>query len=388
MTCSVCSGGHRNDSALSKRARGTAAYKPFNSIRNFRTATVRLVPGPAPGWLGLNTITHKVSVVPMVVDISRSDSMLSVSSDPEFLRNSFKAVDSAHTAQVVQWYPGHIAAAERQLKEQLQMVDVVLEIRDARIPVSTFHPAVPSWVGSKPNLLVFNRVDMISPENKKLWAEYFTSTDRKVFWTDGKQGDGVKKLTSAMQAVGRTINKKRESRGLLPRPVRACVIGFPNIGKSALINRLLNRKAVQSAPKVGVTRVLQWVRLSDELDLLDAPGIIPANFRDQTAAQRLAMCDDIGEAAYIKSAIAASFILRCRELPHNRKVLERIKQRYGIQPRAGTGEDFVVAVAEKYNYFGDLEKAGARILKDFRTGALGSFALELPQDLERSGQKW
>lgn len=291
--------------------------------------------------------------------------------------------DSGRQAQLVQWYPGHIAAAERHLKEQLQLVDVVLEIRDARVPVSTWHPSVGSWVGQKPRLLVLNRVDMISAQDRAAWSAYYKEQSIPVYWTDGKQGTGVSRVSSALLRVGKQLNEKRSRRGLLPRPVRACVIGFPNIGKSALINRLLNRKAVESARKVGVTRVLKWVRLSNEVDLLDAPGVIPVNFRDQLAAQRLAMCDNIGEAAYVKSQIAAAFIVRCRELPNNRKLLDRIKERYSLQPRAGTGEDFVHAVAAKYNYFGDVEKAGMRILKDFRTGALGEFGLELPEDLNR-----
>ncbi|GAX81043.1 hypothetical protein CEUSTIGMA_g8478.t1 [Chlamydomonas eustigma] len=292
---------------------------------------------------------------------------------------SFAALDKSLHVQMVQWYPGHIAKAERQLKEQLSMVDVVLEIRDARIISSTSHPQVPTWVGSKPRVLVINRADSIQPGDRKQWSAYFQRQGIKAFWTDGKLGAGVSPLRQELLNASVSINEKRARRSLQPRPVRACVIGFPNIGKSALINRLLNRRVVDSAPKPGVTRMLKWVRLGGKLDLLDAPGVIPASFNDQIAAQRLAMCNDIGEAAYVESLVASALIVRCKTLPGNGKLLERLQERYKIDPLGCTAEDFVQGLADKL-FFGDRENAGVRILKDFRNGALGSFALELPPE--------
>mmetsp|Transcript_15033 Transcript_15033/g.40632 ORF Transcript_15033/g.40632 Transcript_15033/m.40632 type:complete len:449 (-) Transcript_15033:226-1572(-) len=290
--------------------------------------------------------------------------------------------DANVQVHMVQWYPGHIAKAERQLKEQLKMVDVVMEVRDARIPIATNHPQVPQWVGSKPCLLVMNRVDMITQADRRTWAAHFKATKQDVVWTDGQRGAGAPGLKSRLLKVSKSINEKRAKRGLQPRPVRACVIGFPNIGKSALINRLINRRAVASAPKPGVTRLLQWVRLSGELDLLDAPGVIPASFNDQIAAQRLAICNDIGEASYIDSLVAAALVIRCKLLPTAPQLLQVLHKRYGVDPLAGSAEDFIVGVADRM-FCGDTEKAGSRILKDYRTGALGKFALELPLDLDK-----
>ncbi|KAF6256390.1 P-loop containing nucleoside triphosphate hydrolase protein [Scenedesmus sp. NREL 46B-D3] len=286
-----------------------------------------------------------------------------------------QVADASFQVNTVQWYPGHIAKAERQLKEQLKMVDVVLEVRDARIPQSTCHPQVPLWIGSKPRLVVINRQDMIAKADRAAWDKHFTST--AVFWTDGKTGSGVHSLRRAALKLSDYINAKRAKRGLAPRPVRACVIGFPNIGKSALINRLLGRRVVESAARPGVTRVLRWVRLGGELDLLDAPGIIPAAFNDQTAAQALAMCNDIGEASYVNSLIAAAMIIRIKSLPRNRPILARLQQRYRVDPLGMSAEDFVVHVAGEL-FGGDPEKAGLRLLGDYRNGALGEFALELP----------
>ena len=310
-------------------------------------------------------------------------------------QDSIRRMDSSLTVQMVQWYPGHIAKAERQLKEQLKMVDVVLEVRDARIIASTSHPQVPSWIGPKPSLLVINRADSIKPEERREWSSYFHSIGKTVYWTDGKLGSGVAKLKDELLRASIELDAKRAKRGLEPRPVRACVIGFPNIGKSALINRLLSRRVVDSAARPGVTRVLKWVRLGGKLDMLDAPGVIPASFDDQVAAQRLAMCNDIGEASYVDSLIATALVVRCKSLsyagegkPGRVHGVHGLTERYKpLDPLEGTAEDYVRLVADRI-FLGDVEKAGARILKDFRTGYLGSFALESPKDIRvQAGHK-
>jgi ribosome biogenesis GTPase A len=198
----------------------------------------------------------------------------------------------------IQWYPGHIAKAEKNLLEQIKRVDVVLEVRDARIPLASTHPQVQEWIGEKPRILILNRVDLISSKAAEMWRDWFRLQGEKPYYTDAKTGKGISILTKIAQATGETLNQRRRDRGMNPRAVRAVVIGFPNVGKSALINRLLKRRVVESARKPGVTRQLRWVRISPEIDLLDAPGVLPGRLTDQAAAYRLAMCDDIGEGAY------------------------------------------------------------------------------------------
>jgi len=307
------------------------------------------------------------------------------------------------------------------------MVDVVLEVRDARIPAATRHPQVPEWCRGKPRLVLINRSDGVSRSDRLAWDAHFRSSTigERVFWTDGQRGKGVAAVRKAALRVGERVNAKRAARGLRPRPVRACVIGFPNIGKSALINRLLGRRVVESAARPGVTRVLRWVRLgqaaaagaggaaagaagaapppapgtggaeaadrgadpsaspfaASPLDLLDAPGVIPAAFGDQVAAQRLAMCDDIGEAAYLNSLVAAALIARIKRLPGRGRsaALKQLERRYRLDARLMTGEAFVARVAAE-SFGGDVENAGARLLNDFRNGRLGNFALETPED--------
>ncbi len=277
------------------------------------------------------------------------------------------------TTPAIQWYPGHIAKAERQLQEQLKKVDVVLEVRDARIPFATYHPLLATWIGSKQKLTILNRVDMIPPNVREMWTQWFEAQGEHPYFANAQQGTGVVAISKAAQSVGVAINQKRKERGMLPRAVRAVVIGFPNVGKSALINRLLNKRVVDSARRAGVTRQLRWVRIGEELDLLDAPGIIPGRLNDQTAAIKLAICDDIGEAGYDRQSIAAAFVELCQELGY----LDGFTARYGMTPTSLSGEEYVHSLAtEKYR--GDVERTAHLILNDFRTGILGNIPLELP----------
>ena len=283
----------------------------------------------------------------------------------------------------IQWYPGHIAKAEKNLLEQLKRVDVVLEVRDARIPLASTHPQVQEWIGEKPRILVLNRVDLISPKAAELWRDWFRLQGEKPYYTDAKNGKGVSVLIKAAQVTGEKLNQRRRDRGMNPRAVRAVVIGFPNVGKSALINRLLNRRVVESARKPGVTRQLRWVRISPELNLLDAPGVLPGRLTDQEAAYRLAMCDDIGEGAYDRQLVTAALIEKIKEMEnHNQNWPHWIPQsplqtRYGVEMADFAGDEYLAQVAQ-IKFQGDVDRTAHHILNDFRKGILGAIALEAP----------
>ncbi|MGF1539727.1 MAG: ribosome biogenesis GTPase YlqF [Pleurocapsa sp.] len=278
----------------------------------------------------------------------------------------------------IQWYPGHIAKAERQLKEQLKRVDVVLEILDARIPLASHHPQIDNWIGEKPKILVLNRMDMIPETVRKDWQQWYLSQKQQLHFSDAKQGKGIKAIKSVAQKTGVAMNQRRRDRGMRPRPVRAVVIGFPNVGKSALINRLVGRKAVISERRAGVTRKLQWVRISDEIELLDAPGIIPWKLENQQNAVKLAICEDIGQASYDNQLVAAAAVDLLAELDFDHV----LQSRYRLNPYAMTGEEYIHEMAERF-YKGDKERVARQILYDFRTGNMGAIPLELPPlDLE------
>jgi ribosome biogenesis GTPase A len=274
----------------------------------------------------------------------------------------------------IQWYPGHIAKAERSLKEQLKRVDVVLEVLDARIPLASHHPQIEEWIGAKPRILILNRSDAIADNIRQKWLEWFKEREEEPYFTNSKQGQGIKPVLEAAQKIGKQVNQRRSDRGLLPRPVRAVVIGFPNVGKSALINRLVKRKAVASARRAGVTRQLQWVRISDEIELLDAPGVIPWRLENQEDAVKLAICEDIGEAAYDNQLVAAVLI----DLLVKLNYVEVLKSRYSLDPSSVTGEEYVFNLGLD-RYQGDTERSARQLLNDFRTGLMGKISLELPR---------
>ncbi|OUL34164.1 ribosome biogenesis GTPase YlqF [Nostoc sp. T09] len=290
------------------------------------------------------------------------------------------ALTQNYKLNVIQWYPGHIAKAEKNLKEQLKRVDVVLEVRDARIPLATHHPQIGEWVGNKTRLLVLNRVDMISPQVRSLWGDYFKRQGEVAYFTNAQHGQGVAAVLKAAQAAGVELNQRRRDRGMLPRPVRAVVIGFPNVGKSALINRLLGKRVVESAARPGVTRQLRWVRISDQLELLDAPGVIPLKLEDQEAALKLAICDDIGEASYDNQLVASELVNilnYLHDVATNLLPQKPLEARYELDSSPHTGEAYLQALAE-HRYTGDVERAARHLLTDYRKGLLGEIPLEVP----------
>ncbi len=276
-------------------------------------------------------------------------------------------------ASPIQWYPGHIAKAEKQLLEQLKLVDVVIEVRDSRILLSSQHPKIDKWVEGKSHILVCNRIDAITSNVKAQWTRWFTEQGRMIYFTDAQAGKGMVDLLKAAQVAGEKVNERRLGRGMLPRPVRAVVIGFPNVGKSALINRLLKKRVVASSNKAGITRQLRWVRISDQIDLLDTPGVIPPLLHNQDAALKLAICDDIGQAAYDNVLVAAEAVDLLIALN------VKLSSRYTIDPATVTsGIEYIHEVATLNKFQGDLDKVARLILYDFRKGKLGAIALEMP----------
>jgi len=289
-------------------------------------------------------------------------------------------------APEIQWYPGHIAKAERALADNLARVDLVIEVRDARIPLATGHPHLRRWIGSKPHLLVVNRRDMTSDAARQAWDGWFRERQQTPWWCDAKAGTGVNQLQQAAIRAGEALNARRAGRGMKPRPVRALMLGFPNVGKSALINRLVRQKVVESARKAGVTRSLRWVRLGQELDLLDAPGVLPPRLDDQQAALRLAICDDIGQAAYDTEAVGLAFLRLLEELepiPAAGVAPGLLEKRYGVplvapvSSGARDAETWLQAAAGRHTS-GDGLRMAQRVLDDFRRSQLGPISLELP----------
>lgn len=275
----------------------------------------------------------------------------------------------------VQWYPGHIAKTEKELKNQLKLMDVVIEVRDARIPLATGHPMMDLWLGNRKKILVLNREDMISTADRNAWAAYFTKQGIKVVFANGQLGMGAMKLGRLAKALAVDVNTRRRSKGLLPRPVRAGIVGYPNVGKSSLINRLLKRRMCPAAPRPGVTRDLKWVRFGKDLELLDSPGILPMRISDQTSAIKLAICDDIGERSYDVTDVAAILVQMLSRLPTVGP--EALYKRYKIDADGYCGKTYIEKLS-LHLFSGDTSQAAFRVLSDFRKGKFGWISLERP----------
>ena len=238
----------------------------------------------------------------------------------------------------IQWYPGHIAKAEKKLSEVINKVDLVIEVRDARIPLSTGHPHLNKWINNKKHILVINRSDMISPKTITSWNKWFDAKDQCPHWCDAKRGIGIKEICKSAKESRSSIDDRRLARGMRIRPIRALTLGFPNVGKSALINRIAKKRVVDSARKAGVTRNLRWIKLESGIDLLDAPGVIPPNLENQKSALNLALCDDIGEAAYEIESVAIEFIKIISTLNEDKNAnisIKQISNRYGVDITKG-----------------------------------------------------
>jgi ribosome biogenesis GTPase A len=288
-------------------------------------------------------------------------------------------------SSLIQWYPGHIAKARKGLQEQLKNVDLVFEVLDARIPRASRHQEIHQLIGERNSVLVLNKMDTIPQSILRQWQRTFEAQGSQVCVTDAQKGKGMRDLLNAAQQAALAVNERRLKRGMNPRALRAAVIGFPNVGKSALINRLVGKRAVASASKPGVTRQLRWVRILDQLELLDSPGILPPRIEDQEAAVKLAICDDIGQAAYQEEQVAIEAIKIFQTI-----VPGRLANRYGLpftqDETTITAEAWLDQLAER-RFGGSGEKTARAILQDFRKGQLGAIALEVPLETAKSPQE-
>mmetsp|Transcript_10143 Transcript_10143/g.32552 ORF Transcript_10143/g.32552 Transcript_10143/m.32552 type:complete len:250 (+) Transcript_10143:2-751(+) len=240
-----------------------------------------------------------------------------------------------------------------------------------------------SWIGSRGHILALNRMDAAPAPSLTEWAAAMGAGGQAPVLIDAKKGGGVAELKREILRAGAHVNARLKRRGINPRPVRAAVLGYPNVGKSALINRLVGRRKAKSENRPGVTRGFSWVRIDSQVQLLDSPGIIPAKQVSQRVAYRLAMCDDIGAAAYdpqaVASALLEALVLAEAERPAYVR-LDKLRERWGVPTdECSCGEEYVAQLAEE-RFTGDVQRAATTLLKDFRSGSLGRLCLEWPAE--------
>lgn len=287
----------------------------------------------------------------------------------------------------IQWYPGHMTKTRRQIEADLGQVDMVAEIIDARIPISSRNPDIDGICAGKPRLIVLNRADQADPAGNQAWTRYFRGKGYAVLETDAKTGRGVNQFSAASQSLLREQIERWRAKGQVGRPVRAMVVGVPNVGKSTFINQVAKRKSAKAGDKPGVTRGKQWVTVDQSLSLLDTPGILWPKFEDERVGLHLAYT------GAVKDDIMDVETLACRLMDDMaQRYPEALKERYkvDIPPKeemdpVAYGYELLQAAAAKrgFRISGgelDTERMAHILLDELRGGKLGYFTLEWPED--------
>ena len=272
----------------------------------------------------------------------------------------------------INWYPGHIAKAERELKEKLSLVDVIVEVIDARIPLSSKFIGVEKLIGSKPHVIVMNKSDLADIAESKKWKS-FLGENANVLLTSANSNKDISNIISAVIDAGKETIAKLTAKGLLPRPVRVMIIGLPNVGKSSIINKLIGKKKAKTGAKAGVTRQQQWVRINPRVELLDTPGIIPMKLENQDAAYKLAMVNSVGEATYDHVEVAKILINLIKD-KYPQLALDYYKidciENLNLENIARS-RNLLVLGGEV-----DINRCASLILSDFRHGKIGKMTLD------------
>ncbi len=282
--------------------------------------------------------------------------------------------------KVIQWFPGHMAKTRRAIAANLKLVDAVVEIIDARTPMSSRNPEMDKMTASKPRIILLNKCDLADANATGIWINYFKKDNVTALAVDCKSGKGINKLLPTLKStVLKELMEKRERSGMTGAPVRLMILGIPNVGKSSLINRLAGGKRAKVEDRPGVTRVKQWVKLKDNTELLDMPGVLWPKFEDQTAAVRLAFTGAISDDILDIETLAMKLLSYLAE-----SYPKALEERYRLELKGGeSGLDLLEAVGKKRGMVisgGEInyERAAITVLDEFRSGKLGRVTLEMP----------
>ena len=280
-----------------------------------------------------------------------------------------------------QWYPGHMTKAKRMMQENIKLIDLVIELVDARIPMSSRNPDIDELGKNKARLILLNKSDLAEEKQNDAWVEYFKAKGFSVVKVNSKKGGGIKSIQGVIQEACKEKIERDRKRGILNRPVRAMVVGIPNVGKSTFINALAGKACAKTGNKPGVTKGKQWIRLNKNVELLDTPGILWPKFEDQTVGLRLAFIGSIKDE-----------ILNTEELAT--EIIQFLKKYYvGVLAEKYA----IIEVEDPYQCLADIAKsrhcllrgneldtakAATLLIDDFRDGRLGRITLEFPEDYE------
>lgn len=277
-----------------------------------------------------------------------------------------------------QWYPGHMTKAKRMMQEDIKLIDLLIELVDARIPISSRNPDIDKLGANKGRMVLLNKSDLADPKANKQWIEYFKSQNITVIEINSKTGSGMKAIQNAVNEACREKRERDKKRGILNRPIRAMVVGIPNVGKSTFINSYAGKACTKTGNKPGVTKGKQWIRLGKGLELLDTPGILWPKFENQEVGMKLAFIGSINDEILLEDELAMDLIgFLKNSYPGS------IAQRFQIED-SETEAEILRQIAEVRGCYKkgneiDYDKAASILMDEFRAGKLGRMTLELPK---------
>lgn len=277
-------------------------------------------------------------------------------------------------AQIIQWFPGHMAKAFRLMRENLKLVDVVFELVDSRIPESSRNPEIDKLIGQKPRLLIMTKADLADPEQTRDWKKKFEEQGYTVLVLDTRDPRTPQLVTKAARRAVEAKKEAQLARGIQDQPIRAMITGVPNVGKSTLLNHLVMKNVAPTADRPGVTKKVAWLKTPTKLELLDSPGVLWPKFEDQTIGMKLSLTGAVKDTIFAKDDAALFLIAFFR---HYRP--EAVIERYHLSADIFEQEnvDVLLAITAKLGFKDDYDKASERLLNDLRKNKLGAFTLDL-----------
>ena len=283
----------------------------------------------------------------------------------------------------INWYPGHMKKTRDLVRNNLKLVDVVVELLDSRIPFSSRNPDIDNLVGNKPRVVILNKCDLADRAKLDKWIKYYKDRGIKAIPVDTLKGVGLNKLVDECRNAVKDKMDALKEKGRKERPIRIMIVGIPNVGKSSIINKLTGRKSTVTGDRPGVTKGKQWVRLKGNLELLDTPGILWPKFEDQDVALNLAFCRAIKDEILDVETLALRLIGKLMEIEP-----EKLKARYKLEELGDRDIETMDMIGRKRGFIMgnkelDYTRIATTVLNEFRDGKIGKITLEVPENIKK-----